>query len=279
MLLLSLSSACGRRSKSAVPADAASTVWPTPEVVIGDTSSPSSDSGTQTFPVTPCGDPGTGLAGTRYDIARSRFAFGSSATRQVVGGVTTWTGTDGAVVIGLFGYRTTGTMKSAGDPRARHREWSADPAAMTTHVRDYWIAMGVPPCQIEESNGGRTRSSLRRSLDTIPIVESGAWASIDSADRSTEESFRWPAIPPDVVASARAFRAQIADPAGLAAFKAKLPVEARGDGVLVIHHNEWVMVPPFIAVATWDVTFARAKHMYDANGVEVVQVGGKGFLY
>lgn len=249
---------------------------PPPPPPVDASSPPSMDAG---FATSACGDPGTGLAGTPYDISRSHFAFGSAPAQQILNGTTRWTGIDGVVSIGAFGY-AMGSMNS-GAPETALPDWSADPVALTAHVRDYWGAMGIPTCQIQGtqvtamggSGGFRRTVFVNRSLDAIPIVDSKAYASIDNADQSTVEGFLWPAIPPTVVTSARAFRAQIADPAGLAAYKAKLPTAAQGDGTLLIHHSAVALmpIPPFKAAATWDVTFGSDTHSYDANGVEVIE--------
>jgi len=193
-------------------------------------------------------------------------------------GMTRWTGKDGVVVIGAFG-ATNGVM-NGGAPESALPDWSEDPDALTAHVRDYWIAMGVAPCQILRaqvnagvgSDGTHQRTILlERGLDQIPIAESRAFARFDNADQSTSEGFLFPSIPPEVVAAARAFRDQIADPSGLAAYKSKLPANAQGPGGLTIHHSAISFVPnaPFKAAVTWDVLVSSAVQSYDINGMPV----------
>jgi hypothetical protein len=240
-----------------------------------DASSPNNDAG---YPVSPCGDSSTGLQGAAYDITRSRFAFGSTPTEETTNGMTRWTGKDGVLAIGAFG-ATTGAM-NGGAPETALPDWSDDPDALTAHVRDYWIAMGVPACQILRtqvsarvgSDGTHQRTILlERGLDQIPISESRASARFDNADQSTSEGFLFPSIPPEVVAAARAFRDQIADPSGLAAYKSKLPADAQGQGALTIHHSAMSFVPnaPFNSAVTWDVLVNSAIQSYDVNGMPV----------
>jgi hypothetical protein len=286
LLVLSLLVACGGKSapvqdnaapassSSSPPSSSAPPSTPPPGVV-GGSPPPSTDPG---FPTSPCGDPGTGLAGTSYDITRSRFAFGSAPTQQTMNGMTRWTGADGVVSIGAFG-AAMGSM-NGGAPETALPDWSEDVDMLTAHVRDYWIAMGVPTCQIlgtqvtaaVGSGGFHQRTILlERALDAIPIVESRAFARFNSADQSTDEGFLFPAIPPDVVSSARTFRDQLATPAGLAAFKAKLPADSQGTGGLVIHHSAVSLMPntPFESAATWEVTVNGVTRNYDANGAAV----------
>jgi hypothetical protein len=279
--------ACGGKSTAAVqdgtpqPPDTAAPVpspSPPPSTPAVDASSPSIDAG---YPVSACGDPATGLAGAAYDITRSRFAFGSTPTEFTMNGMTRWTGKDGVVVIRAFG-ATDGIM-NGGAPESALPDWSEDPDALTAHVRDYWIAMGIPACQILRtqvsalvgSDGTHQRTILlERALDQIPISESRAFARFNNADQSTSEGFLFPSIPPDVVAGARAFRDQIADPSGLAAYKAKLPAEAQGQGELTIHHSAISFVPnaPFKSAATWDVLVNSAVRSYDINGMPVASM-------
>jgi hypothetical protein len=54
-------------------------------------------------------------------------------------------------------------------------------------------------------------------------------------------------------ASARAFRARLADRTELAAYKAKLPADAQGDGLVILYHTRSSSTAPFSAAATYDV--------------------------
>jgi hypothetical protein len=55
------------------------------------------------------------------------------------------------------------------------------------------------------------------------------------------------------VSAAVTFANQLADPAGLAAYKAKLPADAQGQGHVAIHHTSMGSQSPFYAAATYDV--------------------------
>ena len=72
-------------------------------------------------------------------------------------------------------------------------------------------------------------------------------------DQTTYESFFWPEIPANVVSAAIALQNQNADPNALAAYKAKLPADAQGQGRVVIHHTSAGSLQPFQTAATYDV--------------------------
>jgi hypothetical protein len=167
---------------------------------------------------------------------------------------------------------------NADAPESALPDWSEDPDALAEHVRAYFISLGVEPCQIERSNilagsGGRT-VALARGIESIVVVESLAVAQIRSNDESTNEAFYWPAISADVLAKARDLRDRLADPALLASYKAKLPPEVQGDGMVVIHHTSGLSTHAFEAAALYDVTPAtelglRGVRSFDADGNEV----------
>jgi hypothetical protein len=56
-----------------------------------------------------------------------------------------------------------------------------------------------------------------------------------------------------VVSAAIAFKNQLAAPGALAAYKAKLPADAQGDGRVVIHHSSGLSMGSFQSAATYDV--------------------------
>ncbi|MGD0680148.1 MAG: hypothetical protein ABSC94_32600 [Polyangiaceae bacterium] len=214
---------------------------------------------------------GAPLSGATYDISKSRFAFGSTPVEQDGSGFVRWVGTDGVVGIWADG-NVLGTM-NAGAPETNLPDWSPDTAALTNHVIEYFGTMGLAGCQIASSSvfqmvggsesadggvgaltqeGGNT-IVLARSISGIAVVESLASARFDSANQTTSESLYWPTVPADVVASARGFSSALADPAQLAAFKAKLPSDAQGDGQVVIHHTSAYTAGAFQAATTYDV--------------------------
>jgi hypothetical protein len=204
--------------------------------------------------VTGC-EVGAPLAGAAYDITKSRFAFGSTPTRDDANGFVRWVGVDGVVGIEQSGGELG--ILNAGAPEASLPDWSDDPAALASHVTAYFVALGVSPCQIGVAsvNGGSDGRTIAlvRTVDGINVAESLAYARLDDQDQSTSEGFYWPTIPADVVASARAFHAKLGDPAELAAYKAKLPADAQGDGLVNLHHTSSSSTSPFTAAATYDV--------------------------
>jgi hypothetical protein len=187
---------------------------------------------------------------------------------------------------------------NGGAPEANLPDWSSDQAALSAHVESYFESMGLASCQIANTtifgsaggggavNGGtvavlQSQSTvlLARGIANIPVVESLANARFDSANQTTAETFYWPEIPADVVAAARAFHDQLSDPTALAAYKAKLPSDAQGDGQVVIHHTSAWSTSPFQSATTYDVLqtvnslLGEASELsFDPNGNPVTTI-------
>lgn len=236
-------------------------------------SQPRTEPPIQTGAVTGC-EVGAPLAGASYDVAKSRFAFGSTPAQDDQNGLTRWVGADGVVAIEPSGGELG--ILNGGAPEANLPDWSDDPAALVPHVTAYFATFGVSACQIAATpiNGGSDGRTvtLVRAVDGINVVESLAYARFDNQDQSTSEGFYWPEIPADVVSGARAFQATLADPTQLAAYKAKLPADAQGDGLVNLHHTGASSTAAFAAAATYDVqpppsTLGRASTLsFDADG-------------
>ncbi|HEY4014910.1 MAG TPA: hypothetical protein VGM06_16320 [Polyangiaceae bacterium] len=209
------------------------------------------------------------LPGTPYDISKSRFAFGSTPVAVDAGSLVRFTGADGVVAI----FRDGSELASldAGAPEQNLPDWSADPSALTAHVRAYFESMGLADCQVGAAQvfggaegGGSAGGStfimatsntvlLARGVDGVPVVESTASARMTVDDQSTSEGFYWPTIPASVATAAIAFRDRLADPAALTAYKALLPADAQGQGQVVIHHTSAASPSPFASATTYDV--------------------------
>ena len=204
--------------------------------------------------VTGC-EVGAPLTGAAYDLTKSRFAFGSPPVRDDANGFMRWVGDHGVVAIEVSGGEI-GSL-NGGAPEASLPDWSSDVTALEAHVSAYFASFGVASCQAattQEFDGAEGRTiSLPRSVDGIPVSESEAYARFDIQDQTTSESFYWPTIPADVVTAARALHVRLADPAALAAYKARLPADAQGDGGVVVHHSGSYSTTPFAAAATYDV--------------------------
>ncbi len=233
----------------------------------------STDGASMSGAVTGC-EVGAPLEGAAYDVTKSRFAFGSPPVRDDEGGFIRWVGNDGVVALEQSGGEI-GSM-NGGAPEASLPDWSNDPTALGAHITAYFESFGVAACQVGSAQandgfGGRT-ILLARSVDGVAVAESLAYARFDNQDQSTSEGFYWPTIPAAAVTSARAFREKLADPVQLAAYKAKLPANAQGDGVLILHHTSETSPPPFTAAATYDVEppptilGAGATLSFDADG-------------
>jgi hypothetical protein len=179
-------------------------------------------------------------------------------------------GSDGALAI--FSDGSEMGLMDANAPESNLPDWSTDSSLLIAHATAYWVSMGVASCQIVASGvdgsvggGGPTDGApttvtsgpssvtLARGIDGVPVVESLAVASFDVDDQTTYESFYWPEIPANVVSAAIAFQNQLADPNALAAYKAKLPADAQGQGRVVIHHTSAGSLQPFQTAATYDV--------------------------
>jgi len=221
--------------------------------------------------------PGAVLTGASYDVAKSRFTFGSSPSPQDESGFVRWVGADGALAIWSDGSELASL--NGGAPEASLPDWSDDPAALADHSRAYFATMGVASCQVDDTPGVTsgalgTDVILERAIDGIPVAESQAYAHFVADNQTTSEGFYWPTIGADVVTAARALRDRLADPANLAIYKALLPAEAQGEGRVVIHHTyAGSSSATFIAVGTYDVLIGGSlgmpsEHHFDADGKE-----------
>jgi len=65
------------------------------------------------------------LSGATYDITKSRFAFGSTPSKQNTGSLVRWVGSDGAIAISSDGSEE-GEL-NGGAPEANLPDWSTDP--------------------------------------------------------------------------------------------------------------------------------------------------------
>jgi hypothetical protein len=235
------------------------------------------------------------LLGASYDIAKSRFAFGSMPSAQDAGGLERWVGSDGVVAIWSDG-SVLGSM-NAGALETDLPDWSMDSSKLAEHTLDYWLSMGVASCQIANHgffesvstggsiNGGSTVTTssltvaLSRGITGVPVVGSLAVARFNINDQTTQEAFYWPEIPADVVSTAVTWNNQLADPNALASYKTKLPGDAQGQGRIAIHHTSAGSSSAFQTAATYDVlqtapspandggiAFQPAEFSFDQNG-------------
>jgi hypothetical protein len=192
------------------------------------------------------------LPAVKYDITKSRFAFGGKPVMTVQpDGSVLWTGPDGVLSIAPYGFSSasldSGALESSLSPA------TTDYATEVAYARDYYVAMGVRACEVVA--GPNIYSVLQRAVAGVLVAESIANATFDVDNQTTREDFYWPEVPASVVAGAVAFQQQLADPAALAAYKAKLPADAQGQGQVVIHHSDPAAAAfsPFQALFTYDV--------------------------
>jgi hypothetical protein len=225
-------------------------------------------------------------------VSKSRFAFGSKPTEQQAGGgLIRWVGSDGAVAIFPDGSEMASLDANA--PESGLPGWNGTDSALFAHVSAYYESMGVQSCQIAgpsfaygtggssgtgSSSGGTTSNStiagVSRAIDGVVVDSSLASAQFDVNDQTVYEAFYWPEIPADVVSTAVALHTKLSDPTQLAAYKAKLPADAQGDGKVVIHHSHAGSPPPLQVVAVYTVIQTTPQNdggalYFDANGAPV----------
>jgi hypothetical protein len=116
-------------------------------------------------------------------------------------------------------------------------------------------------------------STVSRSIEGIPVIDSSATARFDVDDEVVFEYVYWPDIPTAAVETAKRLTQAIADSVGLARVQARLGVAA---GVTVaIHHTRSTSKDEFRASAVYDVHEAGSmgtKH-FDESGANVVIPG------
>jgi hypothetical protein len=217
----------------------------------------------------PCPADQEGL-GFRMTVQTTRFAFGGTPTESHDGAGDRWTGPDGEFLIDAMGC-SSGVL-NGGAPEAGLPDWSSDPDALTKHVVDYFVGAGLPRCQIAHvgilaGSTGRNVDIDGRQVAGFAVVGSGAWARLDSQDDSTAEMVCWPTIPTQVIDQARAFRMQLADPSGWAAYQAFLPEDARGgQGEVQIQHGGFLQPGAPQAVYHVFVTSSGSDLYFDPHG-------------
>lgn len=227
-------------------------------------------------------------AGAKWSLEKSRFAFGGTPVEDHPGH---WTGPTGA---GAGGGNFALFSLNGDSPDRNRPDFSADPEVMQTHVTEYLEGFGIQRCQIASSNVGASGGgggpvggpftpapshltiSLTRAIDGIVVSESNAYAMLDDEDKSTSESLFWPALTPEVIAAAKALRTRLADPATLAAYRAKFTntYEYRTEGAVTIHHTLAFGDEPLKFWASYDtMTTGMMPVSFDEDG-NLLEVGG-----
>ena len=108
--------------------------------------SQTTDTGSAGMRVWPMGEL---LAGAKYDIADSKFAFGSKPVREAAGDLTRWVGSHGVVAIAADG--AVMAILNAGAPEANRSAWSPDSDKLTVHVTDYFAGFRIDASQIKDA--------------------------------------------------------------------------------------------------------------------------------
>jgi hypothetical protein len=221
------------------------------------------------------------LAGTTYDVAKSKFAFGDKPSLDTGSHQTRWVGRDGVATIAASGAASATMNKHAA--ALELPTWNDDPDALEDRVVDYFAGMGIDRCQIAgpeiTTSGSGIQAAdgavnmkwdpptvvLTRAIDGISIAESRASARWVSGDRATAESLYWPTIPANVIRDAFALRDMLRDASQRTSYKALLPDAAQGDATIVIHHNDRPG-SAFQAIAVYEVELPNETRAYDTQG-------------
>lgn len=121
---------------------------------------------------------------------------------------------------------------------------------------------GVDSSMFKNTTNSGWFSILDRMYDSVPIVDSFAWAILDSAGASVEEQVYWPEIGADVVASLRRFQSLLNDPGMKDTFINSLP-SGIAAGQLVIRHTAWDWQGTFDAQPCYRASFGTATLYFD----------------
>jgi hypothetical protein len=238
--------------------------------------------------------PASGQGGVKYahTLGVSRFAVGDGSRSETEGPfervigdkgvffVDTVTGATLAVPNGLALPKPPVDAPASGNysPQALNypQPMTTNPDEHSAAVKAYLVAAGVPAAEVSGTHvtttmagGGPVRDGVQpaqskllwytthldRSLGGIPVESSYAFAAFDNGGRVITEGVYWPAIPANVVSSARAFAERLAAPRERTAFMAKVRKAAPGagdtPGSVKIVHTSGGYHGPFQAAAVY----------------------------
>ena len=157
-------------------------------------------------------------------------------------------------------------------------------------VKEYFINAGLPADQIGNVQGGAgltdsgavddwshhtTRVSrfytiITRSINGVPIRNSGAIASLADSGRAIHELVFWPPISKSLVDQAAGWKASL-DAKATTAYRARLPADVDwtlGAGeVAIIHQSARGATGPY-AVVSYETQSANGVRHFDPNGAE-----------
>ncbi len=102
-------------------------------------------------------------------------------------------------------------------------------------------------------------------MGNFPVVDSVAWAQLDSQGKVVSEGVYWPAIPAKALADARRLEAALAQESGRKQFLSHV-LAALPAGKVVIRHSSAAMLKgPFEVLASHDVLERRASREEESS--------------
>lgn len=227
------------------------------------------------------------LPGYEHTLACTKFDLGANVRVYTERGYQKNNGTDGIFSVNLDNHAAR-AISHPSSPALQATPYGSSLDEHNQHVLDYFVGCGIARDQVASVDGGTVvstqgpttsplpkphlvwyTSSLVRAVDGIPIVDSVAWARFNAKDQVVGETVYWPTIPSSVINDAKAFRAKLSDPSGLAAFQATLPTTNKSGRVVIRHRDIDNHKGTFSAVAVYDVVDGETMHHFDSSGQEV----------
>lgn len=239
------------------------------------------------------------VRGYLHSVARSSFRLGHSVQRHEEGDLVRWVGSEGVFAV----YAPTGEARALPNADAPGLASPIDesPEAHARRVVDYFHGAGLPDDQVgsvrihvmKQGSGlgsdlpvdergnlapgaqGEVRALyavLTRRVEGIPVVDSVAWASMNTANEVLSEEVRWPEIPRRVVDEAHALEARLRAGDPVAALGRAAPFG--GVGHVVIRHATESDGGVRVAFAAYDVDVPTGRgmtvtHHFAPNGEEL----------
>lgn len=231
-----------------------------------------------------------GAPGYQHSLERSHFVTGPQAAevrRVEEHGFAKVIGPEGTFATDLrnglvIAVPTGGANKGEVRGEAATPTYVVDPTKHNEQVLAYFVGAGVPKDQIGGvhantylSSSGSMKderpapvrvdgyaSCLERKIAKYPVVDSIAWARLDTQGKVVSEWVYWPAIPAKVLADARRLE-ELVSP-GKTEFLARLPAGLPA-GRVVIRHSSATEEGPFEVYASYDVMERRESSLPAAD--------------
>jgi hypothetical protein len=229
------------------------------------------------------------VTGYVHSLAVSKFRIGDAPSLELnTSAIQRWRGS-----LGAFAVFPNGFAQGVLDATTTRGPYILDTDTHNMMVRNYFLNAGVPSDQVASaltsyvSGGGgamgpsnssasplqRLITTISRTINGIPVMDSWAAASMRLTGDVDWESVFWPPVSKAVAEAATALATSLADSSTHAKFIAALPDVVREERGVVIHHTrlESSSAAP-TAYVSFDVflgsDLTRGERHFDANGVE-----------